>query len=143
MRTSLARTRTQSAPAHLPARARAGSRVVLSLTSDEALAAPPVLTFAGTDPGFALAAVNGVAASFTWDVDVTAPQGTHTLAGVRLEDAAGNARDVDVAAQLGVVEFNVDNVPPQITSAALTPTRVSANAGRDLSWSADSSSMGA
>ncbi len=86
--------------------------VTLTVSADEALGAPPVLSWHGDDPGFALVDFAGTDAHFTLADAAALPDGvSFTLASVTLEDAVHNS--AERAAPVDAVLL-VDRTPPVI-----------------------------
>jgi hypothetical protein len=104
------------AAAVAPASARLGVSALLTLTANEALDGPPVLTFsAAGDPGFGSPSTSGFTYSFSLPVTAETPPGDFVLDSVTLTDAAGNTSIVGSGGELPV-SFSVDSVAPVITS---------------------------
>ena len=127
---------TLSSAVFVPAAARRGQSVVLTVSSNEALSDdPPQLTFAGgvSDPGFAASPGNGANEwRFALLVDDRVAAGTYRLVSLFLTDASGNTADVDVDAALVV-----DDTAPIVRNLIATGARSDVDGNNEFALTFD------
>jgi alpha-tubulin suppressor-like RCC1 family protein len=105
-----------------------GQRVTLVLGVSETLAEPPSLAWESPPgpPPLAPLACDATACTATLDVTRDTVGGVFRLAGVRLQDLAGNPAQVPLD-----VVLEVDVVPPVVQDMAASPARVSRQPGHN------------
>ena len=114
-----------------PTPARLRTSASLRIAVSERLGEPPVLGWAGRDPGFRWerAGSSDFEHFFRLVVTGTTPPGAHELITVALADEVGNHRELRAGERLLPASFQVDVIAPRIEAFAVTPPRVGRHPG--------------
>ncbi|MFZ9886415.1 MAG: Kelch repeat-containing protein [Myxococcota bacterium] len=114
-----------------PTDARIGSYVLLSVSVDEPLAAPPELSWQPANPGFVLTARSDLQYTFTLLVDEQTLLGNYTIEEIALTDDAGNPQVLGPEQGLPPVDLSVDSTLPRILNLTTAPPSLGPTPGHD------------